>query len=97
MQHSAGDSVIGSRSLQGNLCQMNLRTPAQIHHTWDTTEREWVPSTMKPHPTLRVRATVSESDYALRGLPAPRSHQANVFEAIADTGAMVVTLGEWEV
>ena len=97
IQHSAWDSATKSWFLQGNLCQMNSSIPAQTHHIWNKVGKKWVPSKMKPHPVLKVRTAVSKSDYALRGFPAPKSHQVVVLEALADTGAMMVVLGEQEV
>ena len=52
---------------------------------------------MKPHPVLKVRVAVSRSDYDIRGFPFPKSHQTVELIALADTGAMMVVLGEKEV
>ena len=51
---------------------------------------------MRPHIRLRVRIAVSKTDYRLQGLPAPPCHQSREMEALADTGAMMVVLGQHE-
>ena len=75
------------------MCRLGTRVLVQGHHVWSRSAQKWIPSRMKPHPKLRVRVTVSKTDYKIRGFPAPACHQAQEMEALADTGAMMVVLG----